>query len=73
MKNEVCEPWRMPLPLLRAAVPRPSDAAHAHAYASADTRHPFSLLIYFWARRVAVPAERSQRMIDEVVLIETGH
>ena len=33
----------------------------------------FSLLIYFWAWRLALPAERIQRMIDEVVLVETGH
>lgn len=33
----------------------------------------FSVLIYFWARRVALPAERIQEMIDEVILAEAGH
>jgi hypothetical protein len=30
----------------------------------------FSLLIYFWAIAVALPAERIQRMVDEVVVPE---
>lgn len=33
----------------------------------------FSLLVYFWARSVALPAERIQEMIDEVVLVEAEH
>jgi hypothetical protein len=30
----------------------------------------FSLIIYFWAMAVALPTERIQRMIDEVVVPE---
>jgi hypothetical protein len=30
----------------------------------------FSLVIYFWAMAVALPTERIQRMIDEVVVPE---
>ena len=35
----------------------------------------FSLVIYFWAQAVALPTERIEAMIDEVVVAEesVGH